>query len=782
MIGRTLGRYRIEEELGSGGMGVVYRALDTHLKRTVAIKVIRDVPVDQGTRAAILREARAASALNHPHICTVYEVGQIDDCSYIAMEHVEGRTLNSVIPPDGLSPELAVRYGIQIADALAHAHDRGVVHRDLKGSNVMVTPEGRVKVLDFGLARRVREGQGTAATESAVTFDDEHTMAGTVAYMAPEVLQGQSPDRRDDVWALGVLLYETATGEHPFSGDTKFQLASAIQRDAPAPPPARVPAGLRSIILRCLAPTREERYQHAGELRAALEAVQSDASLVVPSLRTRAPRHGAAIVLAAVIAAATIATLASLRAGMWSRPIDSIAVLPFVNVGGDPDMEYLSDGLTEGVISGLSQVPQEKLKTIALSPVLRYKGQDVDVQTVGRALGVRAIVLGRVVLRGGALSVSVELVSSQDRTRLWGDKYETPVRDILAVQREIATRISDGLRLQLTRDERQRIAKPQTENAEAYQLYLKGRYHWYKFTPEDYEKSLQYYHQAIERDSGYALAYAGIALTRVTMAYEGLIPPREARREAEAAALKAVAIDDTLGEAHDALAQIRFAYDWNWSSAEQEFRRALSLSRDPATRRFYGHFLRTLGRWDEAIAQMKAALELDQFSVETSKALGATYFWAGQHDRAIDQYVKTLELDANHAQTHDLLADAYAAKGLYGNALAERRTSLILEGADEAAEALGTDASEEGYRRAMRVLYTQYLAALDEAAASRYVSPMEFAMTYVALGDKEQAFAWLEKAYDERAPWLVSLKSDPAFDPLRSDRRFHDLGRRVGLP
>lgn len=782
MIARSLGRYRIEEELGSGAMGVVYRALDTDLKRTVAVKVIGNAPEDEGTRAAVMREARAASALNHPHICTVYEVGHTADCFYVVMEHVEGRTLNTLIPPDGLSPGTTVRYGIQIADALAHAHDRGVVHRDLKGSNVMVTAEGRVKVLDFGLARRVREGRRAAETESAVSVDGEHAVAGTVAFMSPQSLQGQPPDPRDDIWALGVLLYEMATGERPFSGDTKFQLASAIQRDSPAPLPPRVPAGLRSIILKSLARARDERYQHARELRAALEAVQSEAGLPAPSWRARRPTRRVVIGLAAVLAAVAIGTLASIRPLVWPRPLESIAVLPFVNVGADPEMEYLSDGLTEAVIDSLSQLPREKLKVIALSPVLRYKGRDVDVVAAGGELGVGAIVLGRVVFRGGALSVSVELVSCRDRTRLWGDKYEATVGDILAVQQEIAAGISDGLRLPLTGEDRQRMAKRQTENAEAYRLYLKGRYHWYKFTPEDYEKSLRYYQQAIERDSRYALAYAGIAIAGVTMAYEGLLPPGQAHRESEAAALKAMALDDALGEAHDALAEVRFVHDWDWPAAEREFRRALALGRDPTTRRFYGHFLRALGRWEEAIAQMKAALELDPFSVETSKALGATYFWAGQHDRAIDQYLRTLELDANHAQTRDLLADAFAAQGLYGKALAERRTFLVLEGAGEAAEALGTDASEEGYRRAMRGLYSRYLAALQEASASRYVSPMEFAMTYVALDDEEQAFAWLEKAYEERAPSLVNLKSDPAFDPLRSDGRFHDLVRRVGLP
>lgn len=781
MIGRRLGRYQIEAELGSGGMGVVYRAVDTHLKRNVAIKVLRDAPADDLARGRLVREARAASALSHPHICTIYEVAELDGRSCIVMDHVEGVTLDRIIPPRGLSPELAGRYAMQIADALAHAHDRGVVHRDLKGSNVIVMADGCTKLLDFGLAWRVREAHGPAATESGASLPGEPVVAGTVAYMAPEALQGEPPHPRDDLWALGVLLYEMTTGEHPFRGQTKYQLASAIQRDPPTPLPPRVPAALQAIILRCLAREPVDRYQHAREVRAALEAVQSGAGVAARPRARLLTRRGA-IAVAAVAGVTTIGALASRRIEIWPRPVDSIAVLPFVNVGGDPNMDYLSDGVTESVITSLAQLPKEKLKVIALSSVLRYKGRDVDVQAVGSELKVEAILLGRLVQRGAGWSLTVELVSARDRSRLWGEKYDTSVGDLLAVQQEIATRLSAELRLQLTAQERQRLAKRYTDNAEAYQLYLKGRYHWYRFTPEDYEKSLQYYREALRHDSRYALAFAGIAGVHVTMAYEGLVSPREVNRASEAAALKALELDDTLGEAHDALAEVMFAHHWNWSAAEEEFKRAQALSNDPAIRRFYGHFLRAMGRWEEAIAEMQAALALDPISVETSKALGATYFWAGHHEQAIEQYLKTLELEGNHAQTHDLLADAYEARRRYPEALAERRTYLTLEGALEAAEALGTDASEAGYREAMRTLHRHYLAALEQASVSQYVSPMQFALTYVALGEKDQAFAWLEKAYDERAPWLASLKSDPAFDPIRPDPRFAALVKRVGLP
>ena len=779
MSGPPSTRYRIDEELGSGGMGVVYRAFDTHLRRTVAIKVFRDDRLDGETHRRLMKEAQAASSLNHPHVCTVHEVSELDGAPCIVMEHVEGTTLSSSIPPDGLPPDTAARLGIQIADALAHAHARGIVHRDLKSANIMVTADGHVKVVDFGLATRLRHVQAAVATESEASMSDGHPPAGTLAYMSPEALQGQRADARDDVWALGVVLYEMVSGRRPFTGSTAFDLASAIQRDAPPPLPASVPAALRAVIAKCLSRPASTRYGDAREIRAALETVQSGTVEVSAAPRPRRVNWRLAVVLMCGVSIVALAALALLR----PEPIDSIAVLPFVNASGDPGMDYLTDGVTESVLSSLTQLSKEHLKIIALSSVLRFKGRELDPQVVGHELNVRAVVLGRVVQHGDTLLVSAELVDVSDRSRLWGDKYETTIGNLLGVQEEIATHISTGLRLQLSGRERQQLTRRYTDNLAAYQAYLKGRYHWYKFTPEDMKKSLEYYQQAIDIDPTYALAYAGMARDYEAMAYQGLAPPAESHRAGEAAAKRALEIDDNIGQAHEALAQVQFAREWDWPSAEREYRRAIALNpADAFSHRFYGHFLRAMGRWPEAAAEMRRSLELDPLSAETSKALATTYFWGRQLDAAIDQYNKTLELEPNHALTHDLLADAYAAAGRYNEALAERRSYLRLEGATEAADGLGDDSSESGYRRAMQALYRKYLAVLQQTAASEYVSPVAFALTYAALGEQDRAFEWLERAFAERAPYLTSMKTDPAFDPLRSDPRFDDLMRRVGLP
>jgi len=790
MTDDTMQRYRIEQKLGTGGMGVVYRATDTHLDRAVAVKVLDETLLKDASHAAIVREARAASALNHPHICTVHEVTELDGRPCIVMEHVDGRSLADAIPPEGLPADLAVHYGRQIAEALAHAHDRGVIHRDLKSANVMVTDDGRVKVLDFGLARRLRESQRGVVTEvgpSPGAADD--SVGGTLPYMSPDVLAGHPPSAADDLWSLGVLLYEMASGELPFRGATRFQLATAIQRDAPAPIPGRVSPGLRSVILRCLARDGGTRYEHAHEVRAALEAAYADvpaASNRAPSLRLRPAAIAAlAIVgvgLALTLAASrqTVSTAAPPASVLAAAPV-AVAVLPFANPGHDPDLDYLTDGMAETVISSLARVPG-KLKVISLSAVRPYRGQTVDAKTVGQALDVAAVVYGSIVQRDDVVSVVVELVSTKDQSRMWGETYVKGHRDLMAVQQDISTRISTALHLRLSGDEQQALHSQYPADTEALQLYLKGQYHWYRFTPEDYRRSLAYFQQAIQRDGTYALAHAGVARVLSSLTYEGLLPP-STYREVEKAASTALSLDGTLGAAHEALAQFKFAYEWKWTDAEREFQRALELSpRDEAVRAYYGVFLRTQRRWDEAVGVMKQALALNPLSAETTKALGATYFWAGRHDLAIAHYEKALALDPTLPQVHDLLADAYAAKGMYRQALDSRRTYLRLEGALAEAESLGTDGSEAGYHAAMRAMHQRYLEALQRAAPTQYVSPMEFALTYIALGERDRAFSKLEEAFGQRAPWLSSLAADPAFDPLRPDPRFSKLVARVGVP
>lgn len=792
MTGDAPNRYRIEAQLGAGGMGVVYRARDVHLQRTVAIKVLDASVANDASGSAIVREARASSSLNHPSICTVYEVTELDGRPCIVMEHVQGTSLAAAIPPGGFPTEIVVRYGIQLADALAHAHRHGVIHCDLKSANVMIAGDGRAKVLDFGLARRAREVQRDIVTEVTAEAPDG-AITGTLPYMSPDVLAGRPPQAADDLWSLGVLLYELATGELPFHGDTRFQLAAAIQRDAPAPMPSRVPAGLRTAILRCLSRDGATRYRQAEEVRAALETLQAGGTgAAVEPTRGRLWRRTALATLLVVAVAIIVAAAWPFRRGESPQAASSsasgdariaIAVLPFTNRGNDPEVQYLTDGIAESVISSLARVPG-KVTVMAWTAVQHYRGRELDAKTIGRELGAGAVLRGSIVRRAGGLAVDVELVDANTQARIWGDTYQVQPAGVLTVQQEIATQVSSALQLRLSGDEQQALRRHYPVDAEAYQLYLKGQHQWYRYSPDGYRRSLEYFQQAIKLDARYALAHAAVARVLSAMAYEGLLPP-STYLEVQTAASTALSIDDSLGGAHDALAQVQFAYLWNWSAAEAAFRRALELSpRDEAVHRIYAAFLRTQRRWDEAIAEMKRALVLNPVSAEATKGLGATYFWAGQHDLAIEQYTRALALDPTHAQTHDLLADAYAAKGLYAQALESRRRYLTLEGAHDAADALGADASEAGYRSAMSALYRRYLARLEQDSRNprTYASPMEFAFTYIGIGDTERAFAALEEAFSQRAPWLAGLAADPAFEPLRSDPRFISLLSRVGLP
>ena len=578
------------------------------------------------------------------------------------------------------------------------------------------------------------------------------------------------------------MLYEMAGGELPFRGESRSQLITAILRDQPSPLPRGVTPGLCAVVSRCLAKERGARYHRAEEVHAALEALQAGAYRWTPTSRRNAAAIVSGAVLSVVLASASWTFFAgSPPARVTAAAPIAVAVLPFANPDGHSELEYLTDGITETVINSLSGVPG-KLRVMSLVAVQAYRGRGVDARAIGQSLDVAAVLYGSVVERNGVISVAVELVSTTDQRRIWGDTYHKTSPELVAMQQEIAARISAALQLRLSGDEQRALQRHYPSTAEAYQLYLKGQWHWNRSTPQDYRRSLEYFQQAIQRDSTYALAHAGLARVLSTMTYQGLLPP-STYREVQAAASAALSLDTTLGAPHESLAEAKFAYEWDWDAAEIEFRRALALSpNDDAVHRYYGFFLRTQGRWEEAIAATQRAVALNPLSADTRKALGATYFWSRQYDRAIEQYLNTLTLDPTHAQTHDLLADAYAAKGMYRQALESRRTYLRYEGALEAAEALGTDYTEAGYRAAMRALHSRYLEELRKASSTQYVSPMEFALIYIALGDTERGFAKLEEAFGERAPWLSSLAADPAFDPVRSHPRFAALVARIGVP
>jgi serine/threonine protein kinase/tetratricopeptide (TPR) repeat protein len=751
IIGQTLGHYRIIEKIGEGGMGVVYHAHDERLHRDVALKILlASLGAAEVPRERLLDEARIASALNHPHICTVYEVGEDNGRAYIVMEFVRGRPLSAVIPRDGLPAETVVRYGTQIAEALAHAHQHGIIHCDLKSSNVVMTSEGRAKVLDFGLAKRLLHKKSDAATQSHLAFEEDEAIAGTLPYLAPEVLRGEPARAQSDIWALGVMLYEMATGVRPFRGDTAFALSSAILRDPPAPLPRHILAGLRSIIQRCLTKEPAERYQGASETHAALQAIQPEVVIGSPAL----PRR---------------------RSG---RAIDSLAVLPFENLTSDPETEYLSDGITETLIHRLAQLP--RLRVMARSTMFRYKGQPIDPQAIGRDLHVRAVLTGRVFERGDALLIATELVDVADGSQLWGEQYNRQRADIFAVQDQIAKEISERLRIRLTGEDRKWLAKRHTEITEAYHLYLKGRYYWNKRTEEDIKKGIEYFNQAIEKDPSYALAHTGLADSYYLLASTayGAFPSKEAFPRAKEAALKALQIDETLAEAHSSLAGV-LTNEWDWLGAEKEYKRSIQLNPAYATaHHFYAFYLAALGRLEKALAEIKHAYKLDPLSLIINRDLGLIFYYARQPDRAIEQYQKTLELDPNFLLAHQALGRAYLVKGMHQEALAEIQEAAHLSGESAVmSAALAHAYAATGQTAAARKI----LADLLERSKQSFVSPSSIAVIYAGLGDTENALRWLEQAFEERSVGLLTLKVHPIFDGLHPDARFQDLLRRIGL-
>ena len=784
--GARLGPYEVLSPLGAGGMGEVYRARDTRLDRDVAVKVLPErLSKDAVALSRFEREAKALAALSHPNVLTILDFGQQDRVAYAVMELLEGETLRARLLRSQMSWREAVELGYELADGLAAAHSRGIVHRDLKPENVFLTSHGRAKILDFGLARR--EGPSEAPdhtrqkTQTQVT--EPGSVMGTVGYMSPEQVSGLPADARSDIFSLGCVLYEMATGSRPFSGRTGAETLAAILRDEPADPSQAgtlIPSEVAGVIRHALEKKPDQRFQTARDLAFALKATLGS----LPATRTTPvpiPRTTRKIVVGAAIAVVVLlgALVFVVRRGIPGRAtMRSIAVLPLQNLSADPAQDYFVDGMTEELIANLAKI--KGLRVISRTSVMQYKeAKTKKLPQIARELGVESIVEGSVLRAGQRVRITVQLIKAATDQHLWAESYEKDLTDVLAAQAEAARAIVGEIKVRLTPEEGKRLASVRPVDPEAYDAFLKGNYYVWKFTPEDYEKALNFFQRAIEKDPGYARAYVSMANTYSSMTYEGLLPPREGIAKCEAAARKARELDNTLAQVHYVFAQI-FHAKWNREGAEEEYQKAIALSPPSAGMHlFYAQRMRQPGQWEKAIEEGKRAQELDPLSVATNRALGSVYSWAGRYDEAIRQYKKTMELDPKDPRVHDLLADAYARKKMYREAIAEEQEYLSLSGDEEAAEELGRDFASSGYNEAMRALYRKTLAFMEQASKYAYVSSGHFAVLHAQLGEKDAAFAWLEKAFEERQPWLGQLQVDPQFEPLRSDPRFTEMVRRV---
>jgi serine/threonine protein kinase/tetratricopeptide (TPR) repeat protein len=798
MIGQTISHYRILEKLGGGGMGVVYEAEDLKLHRHVALKFLpQELENDPAARERFQREAFAASALNHPNICTIYEIDEANGQHFIAMELLQGQTLKHRLTGKPLPMEQVLELGSEIADALDAAHHKGIVHRDIKPANIFVTDRGHAKILDFGLAKVDRKEQATGVGASqlpTVSHEDltsPGTTLGTVAYMSPEQARGEELDARTDLFSFGVVLYEMATGKLPFQGNTSAVIFNAILSKVPTPPTRwnpELPPKLEEIINKALEKDRKLRCQSAGELRADLSRLKRDTdsgrSVVgVPTAEARSRpwwRGRTALGIAAVVLVLAVAGwLYRSRMG-GGETIDSLAVLPFVNASGDPNAEYLSDGITESLINSLSHLP--KLEVKSRDSAFHYKGKDPDAETVGRELGVRAIFKGRVTQVGDNLAISAKLIDARNNDHIWGEQYSRKASDIFALQGDIAKEITAALRVRLTGEDEKRMAKSYTANPQAYQDYLKGRFWWNKTSKEGFDRAIEYYQQALAKDPNYALAYAGLADCYSFLSISSVVPPKEAYPKAKEAALRALEIDDTLAEAHSSLAYIEAINEWDWSGAEREFQRAIELNPNYAgSHQGYGIALAQMGRLSEAMAEEKRALQLDPLSVLINGSVAVTLYEARQYDQAIEQERKTLDLDANYLLARIGLGLAYVQKSMHQESIAELEKAVAVSGGNASA------LSNLGYAYAMadkRAEAQKVLDKLNERSKEGYVPAGARARIYAGLGDKDKIFQWLETAYAERSiagtlPGMI--KVDPVFDPLRSDPRFADLLRRMNL-
>jgi eukaryotic-like serine/threonine-protein kinase len=783
-LGTRLGAYEILALLGAGGMGEVYRAVDTRLGRQVAIKVLRGGTADDPQQLdRLTREARAASALSHQNIAHIYDIGDANPSTgsgravpFIAMEYVEGTTVDTSGRPWSIDELLSV--GIQLADALDAAHRAGVVHRDIKPSNLMVTSRGQLKILDFGVAKI--DPAGGPSDLSTIAATGPGAVVGSIGAFSPEQALGQHVDGRTDLFSTGIVLYTLATGRLPFAGVTPVDTIDRLLHstpDAPSRVHAGIPLELDRIVLKCLEKDRERRYQSAADLRTDLEGVRRTLAGGAAPERVRRIRlaPAAVVVVAALAVAAAAAVLPRWRSGPPPERIDSVAVLPFVNEGADSRTEYLSDGIPDALIDALSLVPATRV--IALSSTLRYKDHPADARQVGSDLGVRAVVTGRLRQQAAELSIAVEIADARDNRRIWGRRYARRADEIVAAQGDLARDVADALQ-RLGGMEAVRTARRATEDAEAYRLYLQGRYFWNRYSEQGFRKAIEYFTQAIARDSSFALAYAGLADAQMQIGIDFRSPGEtfpQGRRYAE----RALELDPLLGEAHSSLGMYAMWFDRDWPRAQREFTRAIELRPNfPGARHFYAHYLDAQGRTDESIAEITRAFDRDPLSPYIMEEVGWTYYHARRFDEAVRWFKRSLDLDPQFDLGFFSLAQADTARGGYGDALEQLTHARGLADwygflAEQACDQALLGRTAEARRT---------LDALIARRRSMYVDPYVIAIVHVALGEHDHAFEWLERSVQEHSAYAVFLNREPKLDPLRGDARFAALAAKVGLP
>jgi len=783
MIGKTLGHYQITEKLGEGGMGVVYKARDERLQRDVAVKVLTlGTFVDDAARKRFRKEALALSKLNHPNIETVFDFDTQDGTDFLVIEFIPGQTLDKKLAGAPLQEREVSRLGMQMAEGLAAAHDQGVVHRDLKPGNLLITPDGRLKILDFGLAKLVEPmGQASSTTESAT-----QAAAGTLPYMAPEQLRGEKVDARTDIHAAGMIIFEMATGQRPFRENTAPRLTDAILHQPPASPRSlnpRLSPELERITLKCLEKDPEDRYQSAKELLVDLRRVGASSSSQ-PEVKTAAKRKWF------MPLAALTGVLILLGGGylVWQRfrpaatPPEGkimLAVLPFENLSGDPEQEYFSDGITEEMISRLGNLQPERLGVIARTSAMTYKKTKKRADQIARELGVDYLLEGTVRRSPDRVRITAQLIQARDQTHLWAESYERVVADIFAVQSEVAEKVSASLALRLLPERRAALSHTANVNPEAHEAYIRGRYYWEKRTKEDLERSIEYFNQAVRIDPGYALAYAGLADSYFILGTNNFVGPREAYPKAKEAAEAALRIDRNLAEAYATLGGLA-RDDWDLRSGEKLWRHAIELDPNYAfAHQGLAYTLTFLQRHEEAIAEVKLARMLDPVSPRICANVGDMLYLARKYDEAIVELKKAIEIEPRHALTHAYLGLSYLGKKEYDKAVAAfTEAQLLYRGSIEITIRLGCGLAALGHRSEALDL----AAELKERSRREYVSAYEFSKLYLGLSDREQSLQLLQRAFESRDPRMIYIKADPELDPLRSDPRFQELVRKMNFP